>query len=122
MKIVFLKAGKYKSETTVVEISQAHVESKKVFNIYTENALRFIKVKKAVEYIEPEPVKEPDPDDFKPPVPGKETETEDIEIDLDKMKLDELLEFAKGKEIDLGENTKKADVLDAIKAFEASKK
>ncbi len=115
MKIVFLSPGKYKSEIKVVKVSSKDVNDETVFDICTDNALNFIRAGKAFEDGKPKPAKEPNPDDF------KESDPVDPETDLDKLKLDELLDFAKLKEIDLGENKLKADVLEAIKkALEAA--
>ena len=49
-------------------------------------------------------------------VPGEAQE----EKTLDKMKVDELKEYAKAKEIDLGEAKTKAEILEAIKAAEVA--
>lgn len=59
MKVIFKKAGKYRSGANVVEASEADVESKKVFIVDDTNALEFIDVNKAVRADKPKPVDPP---------------------------------------------------------------
>lgn len=46
MELIFLKVGKYKSETEVVVVNQQDVK-KTVFNIFEKNAIEFLDAKLA---------------------------------------------------------------------------
>jgi len=74
MKVVFLKPGKYRVDIhSVVEVGDGNVKEKSVYNVTAENAIDFIKAKKAVEFEGSETVKEPVVDESK--------ESEEIEVD-----------------------------------------
>ena len=96
MKVIFEKSGTYKNEYVNIVITEKDVKDKKVFNVFEGNAMSYIK--KGLAVLSEEIKKD-----------------ETFETDIDKMTVDELKEYAKGKEIDLGEATKKADILEAIK-------
>ena len=96
MKVIFEKSGTYKNEYVNIVITEKDVKDKKVFNVFEGNAMSYIK--KGLAVLSEEIKKD-----------------ETFETDIDKMTVDELKEYAKENDIDLGEVTKKADILEAIK-------
>ncbi len=97
MKLIFDKAGQYKNDFKVMEVTEDHVKAETVFKVDEANGTDYVRVKKAHVYKEPE----------------KEAET-----DIEKMTVAELDKFAADQipVIDLSEAKNKAEKLEAIKA------
>ena len=107
MDLVFNRDGKYKNDTHTTVVTEEHVEAGTVFTFDDTNGLDYIRREYAKDASAPA---EPKPDSF------------DDGDDIDKMTVEQLKEFAAGNEIDLGEATKKAEIVEVIKtAVEAAK-
>lgn len=98
MQLIFKVSGEFKNGRYVTEVTEEHVESKAIFNVHDSNAIVYVDKGYAERYKEPEPIT-----------------LEEIK----KMTVAELKDYATKNSIDLGEATKKDDVLEVIeKTFE----
>lgn len=96
MNLIFDKAGQYKNDFKVMEVTEDHVKAGTVFRVDESNGTDYVRVKKAHVFKEPE----------------------EAETDIEKMTVAELEKFAGDLEpvIDLSEAKNKAEKLEAIKA------
>ena len=96
MNLIFDKAGQYKNDFKVMEVTEDHVKAGTVFKVDESNGTDYVKVKCA--HVADEP--------------------EEVETAIDKMTVAQLDEFAAGLEpvIDLSEVKNKVEKLAAIKA------
>ena len=105
MLIIFKSDGEYKNDDVNVIISKKDVESEKEFNIFEKNAKSYIRAGLATLA---EEIKEQEQ-------PSAPTTLEDVNT----MSVPELKAYAEKEKIDLGEATKKDDILEAVvKTFE----
>lgn len=100
MKLIFLVGGRYRDGSNLFKVTPEDIENKVVFVISEKFGDELVDAKRAKQYI-PKPVKDPDP----------EPTLEDVE----KMTVPELKAYAEKNKIDLGDSSKKDELLEKIK-------